>query len=337
MQCSVRPPQNQRPQPRQLLRMIPVPPPSSLRTIPRRPPLSAVLEAVFWCGLLLLAILARASSGPGPRVVKADTGAELTSVESWSRLIQMVGAPARAWYDRTPPLERVSWGGLIACATLGLVTLGTRVGLVRRSRVVPAAFRTRFQSRWVEGKFDLAQALDFCELNPSPAARVAMAAIRRYGRPGSELERTVATAVRQEIEPIRRHVGTLRRVAALAPLIGLFGSLAQAGRILAQLQPNVPMGPPLAEALVPLTFGVGLAILALLAYDGLVSRIESLAAELDRIGVETVEALAVPDRASVGRTWGTTSRSESPAPVGVRLGHAELLRRPGTPAGDSRS
>ena len=75
-------------------------------------------------------------------------------------------------------------------------------------------------------------ALDHCEMNPSPAARVALAAIRRWDRPSSDQERAVALAHRVESERLRRNVGTLRRIAFLAPLVGLLGTLFSLGRAL---------------------------------------------------------------------------------------------------------
>jgi biopolymer transport protein ExbB len=52
-------------------------------------------------------------------------------------------------------------------------------------------------------------------------------------------------------------------------------------------------GPTLAAALWPLTAGVAISILALIAYDGLAGRVESLAGTLDRIGAETIDAIAM--------------------------------------------
>jgi biopolymer transport protein ExbB len=173
-----------------------------------------------------------------------------------------------------------------------VLTLLERSARVRRGRVVPRAFRDRFRARLAEGKLDWAKGLDFCELNPSPAARVALAALRRWGRPAPDLDRAVALARQSESDRMRRHVGTLRRIAALSPLIGLLGSLVSASRALAALPPGAAWGPPVASALAPLTAGVGLAILALVAYDGLMGRVETLSSELDRLGAEVVDALA---------------------------------------------
>jgi biopolymer transport protein ExbB len=219
-----------------------------------------------------------------------------------------------AWYGRTPPSERVTWGGLAACAGLGLVVLVERTIRLRRRRIVPADFTARFVDRLHAGKLDCGEALDHCERNPSPAARVALAAVRRWGRPAADLERAVTMAHRVETERLRRNVGTLRRVAALAALLGVLGTLFALGRALESIPPGgaptaaglspapaqpdptsggVAWGPMLAAAITPLSTGIIIATLALVAYDGVLTRVEKLAGALDRLGAETIEAVAL--------------------------------------------
>jgi biopolymer transport protein ExbB len=202
-----------------------------------------------------------------------------------------VGNEGLALYNRTPADERMTWGGLAACALFGLAVTVERLFRVRRSKVLPKAYTGRFHDRLITGKLDRGKALDFCELNPSPAARVVLAAVRRWGRPTSDLERGVALARGVEVDRLRKNVGTLRRLAALAPLIGLLGSLMAANRGLST--EGAVWAPVVARSLATLTAGVALAILSLVAYDGLVGRVESLATALDRLGAEAIDAIAL--------------------------------------------
>ena len=203
---------------------------------------------------------------------------------------QRIGRWLLAWYGRTQPSDRVIWGGLTACAGLGISVLLERLFRLRPRKIVPADFTARFLDRLYEGKLDCGEALDHCERNPSPAARVALAAVRRWGRPPADLERAVALAHKVETERLRRNVGTLRRVAALAPLLGLLGTLFAAERALQAIPPmpidgavisvesaplSLAWGPALAAALSPLSAGIIIATLALVAYDGLHTRIEN--------------------------------------------------------------
>jgi len=214
------------------------------------------------------------------------------------------------WYQRTEPADRVTWGGLVGCAVLGLGVVFERSIRLRRRRIVPNDFTERFLDRLHEGKLNCGAALDHCELNPSPAARIALAAVRRWGRPASDLERAVSLAQRVETDRLRQNVGSLRRIAVLLPLIGLLGTVLAIGRVLesipplpipagvaaesAQLHsPAIAWGPALSHALAPLTTGIIMAALALVAYDALLSHIEKLSGALDRVGAETIDAIAL--------------------------------------------
>jgi hypothetical protein len=107
----------------------------------------------------------------------------------------------------------------------------------------------------------------------------------------------------------------LRRIAVLTPLLGLLGTLFALGRALENLPaaavqangnglaaataPGFAWGPALAGALTPLCAGIVIATLSLVAYDGLLIRIEKLAGGLDRLGAETIDAIAMAAPVSI--------------------------------------
>ena len=257
-----------------------------------------------------------ADTGTGGGTTDDEVG---SATDVAAQYAQWLGHRAAAWARQTPPADRITWGGLVACAGLGLGVLLERLVRLRPGRVVPRDFVKRYLERLQEGKLDQGKALDFCELNPSPAARVALAAVRRWGRPVIDLERAVAMAHRVEADRLRRNIGTLRRIAALAPLLGLLGTLFSAGRVLSGLGAGAAspaVGPALATALTPLTAGVALAILALVAYDGLTGRVEKLAGTLDRVGTETVDAIAL---AAPADTRGAELRTHVGGPCARRM------------------
>jgi biopolymer transport protein ExbB len=286
-------------------------------------------------------------TGSQPGAESETVGAQIRLATSW--VIQ--------WYIRTEPAERVAWGGLVGCAVLGLGVLCERSINLRRRLILPTDFTARFLDRLHEGKLDCGGALDHCELNPSPAARIALAAVRRWGRPAADLERAVSLAHRVETDRLRRNVGTLLRIAALAPLIGLLGTVFAIGRVLESIPPRpvsasaaiesagtataaIAWGPSIGGALTYLSAGIIIATLALVAYDGLKIRIEKLTAALDRVGAETIDAIALaappsppalPLGVSTAKANRTVARSES---EGVRwsgptLHHPHIGRNAG--------
>jgi biopolymer transport protein ExbB len=239
-----------------------------------------------------------------------------------------------SWYDRTPPADRVCWGGLVACAGLGLGVCLERMVRSRGKKIVPPDFTERFLDRLHEGKLDGGKALDYCEMNPSPAARVALGAVRRWGRPPADLERAVALAHRVESERLRVNVGTLRRIAALAPLLGVLGTLLALGRILetapeaGQALATVHWGRALAAALSPLTAGIAIGTLALVSYDILYARIERLTGALDRLGAETIDAIAMVTPPAVPSVLATPRHARPGEP---KHGQAHEAHGPGRP------
>ena len=256
---------------------------------------------------------AAGADGDGPGLAGNPT------VDALQARAEKAGRQAIAWYRRTPPADRVTWCGKGACGLLGLLVMAERSAQLRRRRVTPGDFLKRFRERLQDGKLDRGKALDLCELNPSPAARVALAAVRRWGRPVADLERAVALASKLETDRLRRNVGTLRRIAAMSPLLGLLGSLVDAGRALSA--GGADWVPGLGHALIPMTAGVALAILALVAYDGLIGRVERLANVIDRLGAETVDAIAM------------SAPSEPMAPPAIASAHraSEVRRGPHVP------
>ncbi|MFO0910827.1 MAG: MotA/TolQ/ExbB proton channel family protein, partial [Isosphaeraceae bacterium] len=167
---------------------------------------------------------------------------------------------------------------------------------------------------------------------------VALAAVRRWGRPVVDLDRAVGLAQRIEVERIRRHVGTLRRIAALAPLIGLLGTLTALSRALGGLGTGTTAavwGPVLAAALWPVTAGVALATLALVAYDGLAGKVEQLSDHLDRIGAETIDAIALALPSSPATSVAPESRAATM--LGPAQSHGPHTHAPGHGHGHGHS
>ena len=286
------------------------------------PPVSALVEAAFWGGLIALAVLARgAASSSAASLARASTHGGASVIQTVVPFLARLATPLRHWFEVTSGLERVSWGGLAACLVLGLITLLAKLRVTQRSWVVPRSFRSRILSRLHDTKFDWNQALDHCELNPSPAGRVFLAAIKRAGRPTVELECAVVLARQNEINLLLHHVGTFRRIAAMAPLIGLLGSLAEASRILNSIGPGDSLGPAVASALFPLTCSVALAILALLSYDTISGNVDTLSAELDRIGSTAVEAVSVFPVITGHYGTGTILRTEQAAATAAPAPH----------------
>ena len=77
----------------------------------------------------------------------------------------------------------------------------------------------------------------------------------------------------------------------IAPLLGLLGTLGKLEQGLSVRVGVVEWASLISDSLGTLTAGVGLAILAFVAFDGLTERAEGLVERLERVGSETVDSI----------------------------------------------
>ena len=117
---------------------------------------------------------------------------------------------------------------------------------LRRSRVIPKPFVTRFLQQLREGQLDREQALELCEENGSPVANVFAGAVRKWGRPGVEVEQGVIDAGERATNGLRRYLRVFYGVATVGPLLGLMGTvlgMIQTFNVIADPAPTPWAGP----------------------------------------------------------------------------------------------
>ena len=77
---------------------------------------------------------------------------------------------------------------LAGCSFMVITFVLERFVSLRRSRVIPKPFVTRFIDQLKSGELDREQSLKLCEENGSPVAQVFAGAVRKWGRPSVEVE-----------------------------------------------------------------------------------------------------------------------------------------------------
>lgn len=99
------------------------------------------------------------------------------------------------------------------------------IGL-RRVRVLPEALVEGLgQLGGPQGGFDPRKAYKLCQQYPSAAATVVRAMLLKVGRPHSEVEHAVGEASEREANRLYANVRWLTLAAAVAPLLGLLGTV----------------------------------------------------------------------------------------------------------------
>lgn len=179
------------------------------------------------------------------------------------------------------------------CSLVAMALVVERFISLRRSRVIPRGFIESIQSMLVDGP---RRALDYCKASPSPIARVFEAALRRWDRPLDQVEKHITEAGLRETALLRKHLRGLSVIAAVAPLLGLLGTIfgmIKAFRTVADNADALGRTELLAggiyEAMVTTAAGLIVAIPTVLLYHLIAGRIDRLVMDMDAACIELAE------------------------------------------------
>ena len=190
---------------------------------------------------------------------------------------------------------------ILLCSFLLVAFLLERTVSLRRSRVIPGPFVTRFLQQLRDGQLDREQALELCEANGSPVANVFAGAIRKWGRPGVEVEQGVIDAGERVTNGLRRYLRIFYGVATVGPLLGLMGTvlgMIQTFNVIATadaLGRAELLAGGIAKALLNTAGGLAVAIPASIFYVFFVSRVDRLVIEIDKLAQEVVNIVSAED------------------------------------------
>jgi biopolymer transport protein ExbB len=190
---------------------------------------------------------------------------------------------------------------ILLCSFLLVGFLLERIVSLRRSRVIPKPFVTRFLQQLREGQLDREQALELCETNGSPVAQVFAGAVRKWGRPGVEVEQGVIDAGERVTNGLRRYLRIFYGVATVGPLLGLMGTvlgMIQTFNVIATadaLGRAELLAGGIAKALLNTAGGLAVAIPASIFYVFFVSRVDRLVIEIDRLAQEVVNIVSAEE------------------------------------------
>ena len=175
-----------------------------------------------------------------------------------------------------------------------LVFVFERFISLRRGRIIPKPFVTRFLDQLREGQLDREQSLVLCEENPSHVAKVFAAAVRKWGRPAVEVEQAILDAGERASNSLHRYLRVINGVATVAPLLGLLGTVWGMIEAFNAIATSEAMGRPellaggISQALLTTAAGLFVAIPALILYLFFIGRVDRLIMDIDGLGQELV-------------------------------------------------
>ncbi|HMP77985.1 MAG TPA: MotA/TolQ/ExbB proton channel family protein [Pirellulaceae bacterium] len=115
----------------------------------------------------------------------------------------------------------------LGALSLAVVAIAVERGLaLRRQRLLPDELISGIgQMGQLEGGLDPRGAYRLCQAHPSAASQVLRAVLSKVGRPHAELESALRETSQRSATRLNQPVGWLNLIAAIAPLVGLLGTV----------------------------------------------------------------------------------------------------------------
>ncbi len=200
------------------------------------------------------------------------------------------------------PLELVLKGGILMVpiallSVLAAAILFERLWTLRRSRVAPEPFFRRVLGLLHSGRHDAAESA--CAADGSALARIFLTALKHRGLTRSELKEVMEEAGEVEVSWMGRFIEGVGTVAAVAPLVGLLGTVTGMIRVFQEVataaEPRVSqLAGGIWEALITTGAGLTVAIPAYLAYRWLQGIVDARVRTLQEWSLEVLDALHEP-------------------------------------------
>ena len=187
---------------------------------------------------------------------------------------------------------------ILVCGFVALVIFLERFFHLHRAQIKIDDFLNGITINLSRGN-DL-EAISICDQTPGPAAYIVRTALLHRDDSKDELIKAVHQAGIREIPRLERHMNLLITLAQVLPMLGLLGTVLGLLSILVALQ----SGSPLAEigalasglwkALITTAAGLITGIPAYAGYHFLVSRVESIALDMEQTSGEIIYFLTHP-------------------------------------------
>jgi biopolymer transport protein ExbB len=246
--------------------------------------------------IVVLALVPTALPAQGA-IAGQETVATVADGVTASGLERTGAIPTRSLWDML-----LAGGPLLAPIVVSsfvlLLVVFERLVSLRRGRVVPRLFVERFLLQISEGAVNREEALALCEENSSHIGMVFAAGVRKWGKPGVEVEQAVLDEGERVANLMRRYLRVINGVATVCPLMGLLGTVWGMMEAFNAIADSSAMGRPellaggISGALLSTAAGLIVAIPALILYLFFVGRVDSLVMEIDRQGQDLVNIIS---------------------------------------------
>ena len=187
---------------------------------------------------------------------------------------------------------------LLLLSLMAIYIFVQRLIVIRRAGKEDESFMNRIKDYIHEGKVD--SALNLCRSTNTPAARMIEKGITRLGRPMNDVLVAIENVGNLEIAKLEKGFALIATTSAGAPMLGFLGTVTGMVRAffdMANAGTNVDvalLSGGIYEALVTTVGGLVVGIIALFAYNYLVSQVDNVVNKMEARTMEFMDLLNEP-------------------------------------------
>lgn len=148
---------------------------------------------------------------------------------------------------------------------------------------------------------DINSAKNLTQSTDHPTARMLGKGIQKIGKPISDIKESVETTARLEIGNLNRRMTVLATISGAAPMIGFLGTVLGMMKTFQDMTEasNIDiqtLAPGMTEAMITTVGGLIVGIIAYVAYNYLVSKVETVVRNMQDHSIEFLDLLDAPGK-----------------------------------------
>lgn len=170
---------------------------------------------------------------------------------------------------------------------------------IKKASQEEKGFMLKIKEYLKDGKIDAAK--DMCSRSDNPAARMIEKGISRLGKPQEDIAASIENTGKLEVMRLEQRLSFLATSAGVAPMLGFLGTTLGMVQVFIEMK-NMrslelsTISPGIMQAMITTVGGLIVGIMAYVAYNFLVSRIESVVYQMENAAIDFMDLLNEPGK-----------------------------------------
>jgi biopolymer transport protein ExbB len=226
------------------------------------------------------------------------------TVRNAATQVAQLPLPAQPKQDSLSLMELIMKGGyiMIPMGILSVITIYfffERLMTISKASKLDQNFMNHIKDYIHNGNMDAAKAL--CKTTTSPAARMIEKGISRIGKPMKEIEESMESVGKLEVNRLEKNLSVLSLIGRIAPILGFIGTIAGVIKIFydISLTDNISIGvisSGLYQKMITSASGLVIGLMAFIGYYILNAMLDKTINKMESASVEFMDLLHGPGK-----------------------------------------